>query len=79
MRYSGSNNVESVAESWLEAEISWVELDGGRARFSNTQLKNILRGFLLCITEESLYDLHYIINEKIKSGMKKISNDFLNQ
>ena len=79
MQYSASNNVQSVAESWLEAEISWVELDGCCARFSNTQLKNILRGFLLCITEESLYDLHYIITEKIKSGMKKISNDFLNQ
>ena len=32
----GSNNVEGVAKSWTEAEISWVELG---ARFSNTLLK----------------------------------------
>ena len=24
-QYFGSNNVEGVAESWVEAEISWVE------------------------------------------------------
>ena len=28
MRYFGSNNVEGVAESWVEAEMSWVEVDG---------------------------------------------------
>ena len=28
MRYFGSNNVEGVAESWVEAEISRMELDG---------------------------------------------------
>ena len=28
MRYFGSNNVEAVAESWVEAEISRMELDG---------------------------------------------------
>ena len=27
-RYFGSNNVEDVAESWVEAEISWVEVNG---------------------------------------------------
>ena len=26
--YFGSNNVEGVAESWLEAEMSWVGVDG---------------------------------------------------
>ena len=28
MRYFASNNVESVAESWVEVEMNWVELDG---------------------------------------------------
>ena len=27
VQYFGSNNVEGVAESWVEAEISWVEVD----------------------------------------------------
>ena len=27
VRYFGSNNVEGVAESWLEAEMSWVEVE----------------------------------------------------
>ena len=27
MQYFGSNFVESVAESWVEAEMSWVEVD----------------------------------------------------
>ena len=33
MQYFGSNIVGGVAESWVEAEMSWVEVD---ARFSNT-------------------------------------------
>ena len=28
VRYFGSNNVEGVAESWVEAEMSWVEVGG---------------------------------------------------
>ena len=28
LRWFGSNNVEGVAESWVEAEISWMELGG---------------------------------------------------
>ena len=43
MQYFGSNIVEGVAESWMEAEMSWVEVDGAGwswvelgARFSNT-------------------------------------------
>ena len=27
MQYFGSNNVEGVAESWVEAEMSWVEYE----------------------------------------------------
>ena len=43
VQYFGSNNVEGVAESWVEAEMNWVEFGGGGwswvevdARFSNT-------------------------------------------
>ena len=28
VRYFGSNIVEDVAESWVETEMSWVEVDG---------------------------------------------------
>ena len=28
MQYFGSNIVEGVAETWVEAEMSWVEVDG---------------------------------------------------
>ena len=28
VRYFGSNNFEGVVESWLEAEMNWVEVDG---------------------------------------------------
>ena len=27
MQYFGSNIVEGIAESWVEAEMSWVEVD----------------------------------------------------
>ena len=26
--YFGSNNIEGVADCWMEAEMSWVEMDG---------------------------------------------------
>ena len=46
MQYFGSNIVEGVAESWVEAEMSWVEMGGGGwswvevgARFSKTGIK----------------------------------------
>ena len=29
VRYFYSNNVEGVAESWVETEMSWVGVDGG--------------------------------------------------
>ena len=32
MPYFGSYNVHSVAESWVEAEMSWVEVDGVERR-----------------------------------------------
>ena len=28
MRYFGSSNVEGVAETWVEAKVSWMEVDG---------------------------------------------------
>ena len=28
VQYFGSNNVEGVAESWVETEMSWVWADG---------------------------------------------------
>ena len=28
VRYLGSNNVEGVAESWVEVKMNWVEVDG---------------------------------------------------
>ena len=33
VQYFGSNNVEGVAESWMEAEMSWVEVDGAGWRW----------------------------------------------
>ena len=33
VRYFGSNNVEGIAESRIDAEISWVEVDGAGWRF----------------------------------------------
>ena len=48
-KYFGSNIVEGVAESWLEAKMSWVEVGGAGwswmevgARFSNTQILIII-------------------------------------
>ena len=29
VQYFGSNIVKVVAESWVEVEMSWVEVDGG--------------------------------------------------
>ena len=33
VEYFGSNIVEGVAESWVEAEMSWVEVDGAGWRW----------------------------------------------
>ena len=33
VRYFGSNIVTGVVGSWVEAEMSWVEVDGGRWRW----------------------------------------------
>ena len=33
VQYFGSNIVGGVAESWVEAEISWVEVDGTGCRW----------------------------------------------
>ena len=39
VRYFGSNNIEGVADSWVEVQMSWVEVDGAGCTFSNTLLK----------------------------------------
>ena len=33
VQYFGSNIVEGVAEGWVEAEMIWVEVDGGGLRW----------------------------------------------
>ena len=33
VQYFGSNIVEGVAKSWVEAEMSWVEVDGAGGRW----------------------------------------------
>ena len=33
VQYFGSNNVEGVSESWVEAEISWMEVNGAGWRW----------------------------------------------
>ena len=33
VKFFGSNNVEGVAESWVEVEMSWMEVDGARWRW----------------------------------------------
>ena len=35
MQYFGSNIVEGVAEGWVEAEMSWVEVDGAGRRLKS--------------------------------------------
>ena len=33
LRHFGSNDIEDVAESWVEVEISWVEVDEAEYRW----------------------------------------------
>ena len=40
VQYFGSNNIEGVAESWVEAEMSWAEV---AAWFSNTHYFHLKR------------------------------------
>ena len=41
MQYFGTNIVERVAESWVGAEISWVEVDGGEWRLKCAKLRRM--------------------------------------
>ena len=43
VQYFGSNNVVGVAESWVEAEMSWVEVG---AWFSNTYFFNLKKNII---------------------------------
>ena len=69
VQYFGSNIVEGVAESWVEAEMSWVEVGGGGwswvevgARFSNTHLF-ILSPFLRNLIGAKLKEFGYSQNQ----------------
>ena len=69
MQYFGSSIVEGAAESWVEAEMSWVEVDGGGwswvevgARFSNTHLF-ILSPFLRNLIGAKLKEFGYSQNQ----------------
>ena len=33
MRYFGSNNLEGVAESWVEVEMGWIKMGGAEWRW----------------------------------------------
>ena len=46
--YFGSNNVEGVADSWVEVQMSWVEVDGAGCTFSNTLLKLCFKAIISC-------------------------------
>ena len=48
VRYFGSNNIEGVAESWVEVQMSWVEVDGAGCTFSNTLLKFCFKAIISC-------------------------------
>ena len=39
MQYFGSSIVEGVGESWVEAEMSWVEVDGAGRRLKSAKWK----------------------------------------
>ena len=56
MQYFGSNIVESVAETWVEAEISWMKVDGAGWRWVHGLVRpfpKILR--LLVFIQSSLF------------------------
>ena len=48
VRYFGSNNVEGVADSWVEVQMSWVEVDGAGCTFSNTLSKFCFKAIISC-------------------------------
>ena len=48
VRYFGSNNVEGVADSWVEVQMRWVEVDGAGCTFSNTLLKLCFKAIISC-------------------------------
>ena len=49
MQYFGSNIVEGVAENWVEAEMSWVEVDGAGWRWVHGLVINLMN-YILQIT-----------------------------
>ena len=61
-QYFGSNNVEGVAESWVEDEMSWMEVDGGGS--------NWVHGLVIPIF--SLVWLHTCRMESFKEGLETV-------
>ena len=55
VQYFGSN---IIAESWMEAEISWVEVDLG-AWFSNTSIKHIFLTLHSCLRVLFIFKLSH--------------------
>ena len=50
--YFGSNIVEGVAESWMEVEMSWVEVDGAGWRW--------VHGLVILIIKRSFAKRHLL-------------------
>ena len=51
LRYFGSNIVEGVGDSWLEAEMTRVEVDGGRWRWVHSLAIPVLILLLLNVLQ----------------------------
>ena len=47
MQYFSSNNVEGVAERWVEVEMSWVEVDGAGWRYVNGLVIPVSKRYLV--------------------------------
>ena len=72
MQYFGCNNIEGVAESWVDAEMSLVEVDGGvwsRVEVDGAGWRWVLG---LAITKQHYRYFTFLI--KKFSGNKYISN-----
>ena len=58
MQYFGSNIVEGVAERWVEAEMSWVEVG---TRFSNTLRRTLFLNDATALLHDKMY--RYILHK----------------
>ena len=60
VRYFGSYSVEGVAESWVEAEMSWVELGAGECSWMEVDGAGWSWVHSLAIPRENLQNRSYI-------------------